>query len=86
MKPWYLHKAFLAFAAIVLILYAVDAIYPTWSWECRGQGYTSNDPGLPPAALEIPELGQDVDKRAVSVSHPQGCSVHANNFVRRVVD
>lgn len=73
-------------AAIAVVLYAADAICPTWSWECRGRGYTSNDLSLPVSALSIPELGDEGDGRAVRVSHPQGCSIHANNLARRVFD
>lgn len=86
MTPWYLRKIFLSIVATAVVLYAADAIYPTWSWECRGQGYKSDDASLPFAALEVPELGHDVDKRAMRVSHPQGCSIHANNLARRVFD
>ncbi|MEX3946012.1 hypothetical protein AB4Y44_42245 [Paraburkholderia sp. BR10937] len=86
MTQWYFCKPFLLVAATVVVLYAADAVYPTWSWECRGRGYTSNDESLPIVALEIPELGQNVDKRAMHVSHPQGCSIHANNIARRVFD
>lgn len=86
MKPWYLRKTFLTIAAIVVVLYTADAVYPTWSWECHGNSYTGNDRNLPLAAAEIPELGHDPGKRVRGVSHPKGCSIHANNLARRVFD
>jgi hypothetical protein len=86
MAPWTSRKTWLSVVTLAVVVYVADAIYPTWTWECRGRGYTSNDLSLPVSALSIPELGDEGDRRAMRVSHPQGCSIHANNFARRVFD
>jgi hypothetical protein len=70
-------------AAGVVLLYGADALYPTWDWSCSAR---SLGDGLVAGPNRIPELEQDPTARVLRPSIPEGCTAHAHNAARNVVD
>jgi len=79
-----MRKIFATVVVLLMFFYVIDAMYPTWDWECSsfagGAGMTID------ATSVIPELGPNGDARAMHVNPPTGCSVRANNSMRRIFD
>ena len=75
-------KPFIIIAAILVIAYVGDAIYPTWDWSCAGRSLAH---GLHAGPQSIPEL-KDADERVMSPSRPKGCVLRAHNLLRQAYD
>jgi hypothetical protein len=74
-------KPIVGIAVLVVFWYVGDAIYPNWDWSCNGRsvGGFSVGPGAPEG------LGGD-HTRAVNPDRPEGCTLRADNRLRRTFD
>ena len=74
-------KPTVGIAALVVCWYIGDAIYPNWDWSCKARSV-----GGFSVESEAPEgLGGD-HRRAVNPDRPEGCTLRADNWLRRTFD
>ena len=78
-----LGRGALGAAVLMATLYGADAIYPHWDWSCSSQHLAF---GLVSGPSQIPEFVNDAQARVVQPTLPEGCSAHAQNMARNVVD
>lgn len=74
-------KPIIAIVVLVFCWYIGDAIYPNWTWQCNGRSVAgiSVRPGSPEG------LGEG-NRRSVNPDRPEGCTVKAENMLRRTFD
>jgi hypothetical protein len=75
-------KAFPAIVTAVCVWYVADAICPTWEWSCSGR-QTSLGIMIGPGELKA---FANHATHAVDPDRPEGCTLHANNLMRRLFD
>lgn len=74
-------KPIIVIAALLLCWYVGDAIYPEWSWDCKAKSIAGiSVSGNTPAGFE----GEN--RRAVNPDRPAGCTLRADNGLRRMYD
>lgn len=64
------------------LAYVVDAIYPNWEWECSGQQLKT---GVWIGPMQPKDLSVE-NSRAINPDRPYGCTLHPQNFARKVFD
>lgn len=69
--------------ALVSIWYLGDAIYPSWDWNCTGHKGAA---GLWIGPAKPKAFDDNDSRRAINPDRPRGCTLRADNIVRRAYD